>query len=62
MAAAVTLSLQKVEVTSRAVLEIMTRTTEYLQPNPGWYKPHMLVYQMATHVLTVGSLKLLELS
>lgn len=27
--------LQKVDVTSRAVLDIMTKTTEYLQPNPG---------------------------
>ncbi|XP_029381809.1 endophilin-A1-like isoform X3 [Echeneis naucrates] len=26
---------KKVDVTSRAVLDIMTRTTEYLQPNPG---------------------------
>lgn len=29
--------LQKVDVTSRAVLDIMTKTTEYLQPNPGMY-------------------------
>lgn len=28
-------ALQKVDVTSRAVLDIMTKTTEYLQPNPG---------------------------
>ena len=28
-------SLQKVDVTSRAVMEIMTKTIEYLQPNPG---------------------------
>lgn len=27
--------LQKVDITSRAVLDIMTKTTEYLQPNPG---------------------------
>uniref|UniRef100_A0A8C1UG88 Uncharacterized protein n=1 Tax=Cyprinus carpio TaxID=7962 RepID=A0A8C1UG88_CYPCA len=26
--------VQKVDVTSRAVLDIMTKTTEYLQPNP----------------------------
>ncbi|KAE8632721.1 hypothetical protein XENTR_v10001650 [Xenopus tropicalis] len=26
---------RKVDVTSRAVMEIMTKTTEYLQPNPG---------------------------
>lgn len=26
---------QKVDVTSRAVMDIMTKTTEYLQPNPG---------------------------
>ncbi|XP_016396666.1 endophilin-A1-like [Sinocyclocheilus rhinocerous] len=26
---------KKVDVTSRAVLDIMTKTTEYLQPNPG---------------------------
>ncbi|XP_040887652.1 endophilin-A1-like isoform X6 [Toxotes jaculatrix] len=26
---------KKVDITSRAVLDIMTRTTEYLQPNPG---------------------------
>ncbi|MEQ2208169.1 Endophilin-A1, partial [Xenoophorus captivus] len=25
----------KVDTTSRAVLDIMTKTTEYLQPNPG---------------------------
>lgn len=28
-------SLQKVDVTSKAVTEVLTRTTEYLQPNPG---------------------------
>lgn len=28
-------SFQKVDVTSRAVMEIMTKTIEYLQPNPG---------------------------
>lgn len=27
--------LQRVDITSRAVLDIMTKTTEYLQPNPG---------------------------
>lgn len=27
--------LQKVDTTARAVLDIMTKTTEYLQPNPG---------------------------
>lgn len=27
--------LQKVDVTSRAVMEIMAKTIEYLQPNPG---------------------------
>uniref|UniRef100_A0A8C0J4K6 BAR domain-containing protein n=1 Tax=Chelonoidis abingdonii TaxID=106734 RepID=A0A8C0J4K6_CHEAB len=26
---------RKVDVTSRAVMEIMTKTVEYLQPNPG---------------------------
>jgi len=26
---------RKVDVTSRAVMEIMTKTIEYLQPNPG---------------------------
>uniref|UniRef100_A0AAV2KQ30 BAR domain-containing protein n=1 Tax=Knipowitschia caucasica TaxID=637954 RepID=A0AAV2KQ30_KNICA len=26
---------KKVDITSRAVLDIMTKTTEYLQPNPG---------------------------
>ncbi|GCB81487.1 hypothetical protein scyTo_0023291, partial [Scyliorhinus torazame] len=25
---------EKVDVTSRTVMEIMTKTTEYLQPNP----------------------------
>lgn len=29
------LSLQKVDVTSKAVTEVLTRTIEYLQPNPG---------------------------
>jgi len=28
-------SFQKVDVTSRAVMEIMTKTIEYLQPNPA---------------------------
>lgn len=27
--------LQKMDTTARAVLDIMTKTTEYLQPNPG---------------------------
>uniref|UniRef100_A0A4W5RJ56 BAR domain-containing protein n=1 Tax=Hucho hucho TaxID=62062 RepID=A0A4W5RJ56_9TELE len=26
---------KKVDTTSRAVMDIMTKTTEYLQPNPG---------------------------
>lgn len=26
---------QRVDTTARAVLDIMTKTTEYLQPNPG---------------------------
>ena len=29
------LSLQKVDVTSKAVVEVLARTIEYLQPNPG---------------------------
>lgn len=29
------LSLQKVDVTSKAVAEVLARTIEYLQPNPG---------------------------
>lgn len=28
-------SLQKVDVTSKAVAEVLARTIEYLQPNPG---------------------------
>lgn len=28
-------SLQKVDVTSKAVVEVLARTIEYLQPNPG---------------------------
>lgn len=28
-------SLQKVDVTSKAVAEVLVRTIEYLQPNPG---------------------------
>lgn len=27
--------LQKVDLTSKAVTEVLARTTEYLQPNPG---------------------------
>lgn len=38
--------LQKVDVTSRAVLDIMTKTTEYLQPNPGI--KHILKHRSAT--------------
>lgn len=30
-----TVSLQKVDVTSKAVAEVLARTIEYLQPNPG---------------------------
>lgn len=29
------LSSQKVDVTSKAVAEVLVRTIEYLQPNPG---------------------------
>ena len=32
--------LQKVDITSRAMLDIMTKTTEYLQPNPGQSNRH----------------------
>uniref|UniRef100_A0A673M8E8 BAR domain-containing protein n=1 Tax=Sinocyclocheilus rhinocerous TaxID=307959 RepID=A0A673M8E8_9TELE len=45
---------KKVDVTSRAVLDIMTKTTEYLQPNPGeslekWYESavHLCVSGLA---------------
>lgn len=27
--------LQKMDTTARAVMDIITKTTEYLQPNPG---------------------------
>lgn len=27
--------LQKIEVTNKSVFELITKTTEYLQPNPG---------------------------
>lgn len=27
--------VQKVEVTSKAVVEVISKTSEYLQPNPG---------------------------
>jgi hypothetical protein len=37
-------SLQKVDVTSRAVMEIMTKTIEYLQPNPGKCWPVQVVF------------------
>lgn len=31
--------LQKVDLTSKAVTEVLTRTIEYLQPNPGESSP-----------------------
>lgn len=35
MAPTLWLFLQKVDVTSKAVAEVLVRTIEYLQPNPG---------------------------
>uniref|UniRef100_A0A8C2FEN0 Uncharacterized protein n=1 Tax=Cyprinus carpio TaxID=7962 RepID=A0A8C2FEN0_CYPCA len=29
------LLLQKIEVTNKSLFELVTKTTEYLQPNPG---------------------------
>lgn len=35
MAPTLWLSPQKVDITSKAVAEVLVRTIEYLQPNPG---------------------------
>lgn len=34
--------LQKVDVTSKAVVEVISKTSEYLQPNPGEEKTGFL--------------------
>lgn len=54
-------SLQKVDVTSRAVMEIMTKTIEYLQPNPGKCWPVQLEL-LSVHLSLIDSLDLVGFS